>query len=108
MRRPRRPRAYRVAWNPSPPGHRFLLQGLCSQGMLLEKGGHSRTSQGRRQRFVTRFCATNLVERQRTFMAATVSEYLSALPPERAAELKRVRAAIRRALPKGYEEAVSG
>jgi hypothetical protein len=41
-------------------------------------------------------------------MAATVSEYLSALPPERAAELKRVRAAIRRALPKGYEEAVSG
>ena len=40
-------------------------------------------------------------------MAKTVTQYLSALPPERAAELKRVRAAIRRALPKGYEEAVS-
>jgi uncharacterized protein DUF1801 len=38
----------------------------------------------------------------------TVNEYLAALPPDRAAELKRVRAAIRRALPKGYEEAVAG
>ncbi|HEV8393104.1 MAG TPA: hypothetical protein VGQ37_02475 [Vicinamibacterales bacterium] len=38
----------------------------------------------------------------------TVDEYLAALPPDRTAELKRVRAAIRRALPKGYEEAVAG
>jgi len=37
-----------------------------------------------------------------------VSEYLDALPPDRAAQLKKVRSAIRRALPKGYEEAVSG
>ena len=41
-------------------------------------------------------------------MATTVREFLLALPPERAAQMKRVRAAIRRALPKGYEEAVSG
>jgi hypothetical protein len=41
-------------------------------------------------------------------MATTVTQFLAALPPERATQLKRVRAAIRRALPKGYEEAVSG
>src|SRR5688500_7475344 len=41
-------------------------------------------------------------------MATTVPQYLSALPPDRAAQLKRVRAAIRRALPQGYEEAMSG
>jgi len=41
-------------------------------------------------------------------MATTVTQYLAALPSERAAELKRVRATIRRALPKGYEEAVTG
>jgi len=41
-------------------------------------------------------------------MATTVSEYLSALPPDRAAQLERVRAAIRCALPQGYEEAMSG
>ena len=38
----------------------------------------------------------------------TVREYLTALAPDRVAQLRRVRAAIRRALPKGYEEAVSG
>ena len=41
-------------------------------------------------------------------MTQSVTEFLAALPPERAAELQRVRAAIRRALPKGYEEAVAG
>ena len=41
-------------------------------------------------------------------MALTVPEFLAALPPDRAAELQRVRAAIRKALPKGYEEAVAG
>ena len=29
-------------------------------------------------------------------------------PPDRAAQLKKVSSAIRRALPKGYEEAISG
>jgi len=38
----------------------------------------------------------------------TVTEYLAALPADRAAELRLVRAAIRNALPKGYEEAVAG
>jgi hypothetical protein len=38
----------------------------------------------------------------------TVPGFLAALPPDRAAELERVRAAIRKALPKGYEEAVAG
>ena len=41
-------------------------------------------------------------------MTQTVTEFLAALPPNRAAELKLVRAAIRKALPKGYEEAVAG
>jgi hypothetical protein len=41
-------------------------------------------------------------------VAKTVAEFLDALPPDRAAQVKRVRAAIRRALPKGYEEAISG
>ena len=41
-------------------------------------------------------------------MAETVAEYLDALPPDRAAQLKKVRSAIRRELPKGYEEAISG
>jgi hypothetical protein len=41
-------------------------------------------------------------------MAKTVAEYLDALPAERAAQLKRVRRAIRRALPKGYQETLSG
>jgi hypothetical protein len=38
--------------------------------------------------------------------AATVAEYLSKLSPERAAELKPVRAAINKALPKGYQEGI--
>jgi len=38
----------------------------------------------------------------------TVTDYLTALPADRAAELRLVRAAIRKALPKGYEEAVAG
>ena len=41
-------------------------------------------------------------------MAVTVAAFLAALPAERAAQLRPVRAAIRRALPKGYEEAVAG
>ena len=41
-------------------------------------------------------------------MSARVAEFLSTLPPGRAAQLKQVRAAIRRVLPKGYEEAMSG
>ena len=41
-------------------------------------------------------------------MAETVAEYLNALPPDRVAQLKKVRSAIRRALPKGYEEAIGG
>jgi hypothetical protein len=41
-------------------------------------------------------------------VALTVPEFLAALPPDRAAELQRVRAAIREALPKGYEEAAAG
>lgn len=36
--------------------------------------------------------------------AATVSEYLSSLPPERKRELSKVRAVIRKHLPKGYRE----
>jgi hypothetical protein len=36
-------------------------------------------------------------------MATTVTQYLAALPPDRAAQLKRVRAALRRSLPRGYE-----
>jgi len=39
-----------------------------------------------------------------TSAAATVEEYLSELPPERRAELSRVREVIRRNLPKGYVE----
>ena len=38
--------------------------------------------------------------------AATVEEYLSKLPPERANELEPVRAAINRVLPKGYQEGI--
>jgi hypothetical protein len=38
--------------------------------------------------------------------AATVAEYLAKLPPERAAQLRPVRAAINRALPKGYQEGI--
>jgi hypothetical protein len=41
-------------------------------------------------------------------MSTSVTQFLSALPADRAAELRRVRAAIRRALPNGYEEAVAG
>ena len=37
-----------------------------------------------------------------------IGEFLAALPPDRAAELQRVHAAIRKALPQGYEEAVAG
>jgi hypothetical protein len=36
----------------------------------------------------------------------TVAEYLKALPPERRAVVSKVRAAIRRALPRGYREAL--
>jgi hypothetical protein len=36
--------------------------------------------------------------------AATVAEYLASLPPERRKELATVRAAVKRALPKGYAE----
>jgi hypothetical protein len=38
---------------------------------------------------------------------ATVSKFLAALPPERRADVERVRSVIRRHLPKGYEEVVS-
>jgi hypothetical protein len=38
--------------------------------------------------------------------AATVSEYLSSLPPEERADIQKVRAVIRKNLPKGYREAV--
>jgi hypothetical protein len=37
----------------------------------------------------------------------TVTEFLSKLPPDRRAEVKRVRALIRRNLPPGYEEVIS-
>lgn len=36
--------------------------------------------------------------------AKTVSEYLSELPPDRADAVRRVRAVIKKNLPKGYEE----
>ena len=36
--------------------------------------------------------------------AATVSEYLSSLPPEERADIRKVRAVIRKNLPKGYRE----
>jgi len=39
---------------------------------------------------------------------SSIAEYLAALPPDRVAQVKRVRSAIRRALPKGYEETISG
>lgn len=38
--------------------------------------------------------------------AATVSQYLSSLPPEERADIRKVRAVIRKNLPKGYQEAV--
>ena len=38
----------------------------------------------------------------------TVAEYLASLPADRAAQVKRVRTAIRKALPEGYEESVAG
>ena len=38
----------------------------------------------------------------------TVAEYLASLPADRAAQVKRVRTAIRKALPDGYEESVAG
>lgn len=41
-------------------------------------------------------------------MAPTIDDFLAALPSDRAAELQLVRAAIRDALPQGYEEAVAG
>jgi hypothetical protein len=39
--------------------------------------------------------------------ARTVGEYLKALPPERRAVVAKVRAAVRKALPKGYAESMS-
>lgn len=39
--------------------------------------------------------------------SATVPTFLARLPPERRAEVKRVRDAVRRSLPAGYEEVVS-
>ena len=39
---------------------------------------------------------------------ATVDDFLDALPDARAAELRRVRAAIRKALPPGYDESLRG
>ncbi|HEX6322923.1 MAG TPA: DUF1801 domain-containing protein [Vicinamibacterales bacterium] len=38
--------------------------------------------------------------------AATVSEYLSSLPPDERADIRKVRAVIRKNLPKGYQETV--
>ena len=38
--------------------------------------------------------------------AATVSEYLSSLPPDERADIRKVRAVIRKNLPKGYQESV--
>jgi uncharacterized protein YdhG (YjbR/CyaY superfamily) len=38
--------------------------------------------------------------------AATVDQYLAELPPDRRAEVARVREVIRRNLPRGYEEAM--
>src|SRR5690242_10719751 len=40
-------------------------------------------------------------------MPTTVTEFLEQLPPERRREVDRVRAVIRKNLPKGYEEVVS-
>ena len=40
--------------------------------------------------------------------AATVEEYLASLPEERRATITAVRAHVRRPLPKGYEETMSG
>lgn len=39
--------------------------------------------------------------------AASVKQYLDELPPERRAVVARVRAAMRKAMPKGYEEAMN-
>jgi hypothetical protein len=38
--------------------------------------------------------------------AATVAGYLASLPPDRRAVVAKVRAAVRRAMPKGYKEAM--
>lgn len=38
----------------------------------------------------------------------TVTEFLKSLPPERRREMTRVRTAIRKHLPKGYQEVVEG
>lgn len=38
--------------------------------------------------------------------APTVAQYLASLPPERRAVLTKVRAAVKRALPKGYKESM--
>lgn len=37
----------------------------------------------------------------------TVAQYLAALPPERRADVRRLRTAMRRAIPKGYRETVA-
>ena len=42
-----------------------------------------------------------------TSKAATVAEYLAELPPERRAEVARVRDVIRKRLPKGYAESMA-
>ena len=39
--------------------------------------------------------------------AATVADYLASLPEDRRKALSRVRATIRKHLPKGYEEAMN-
>lgn len=39
--------------------------------------------------------------------AATVTEYLQALPDDRRKEIAKVRSVIRKHLPKGYEEAMT-
>ncbi len=38
--------------------------------------------------------------------ARTVAQYLASLPPERRAVMAKVRAAVKRAMPKGYKEAM--
>jgi hypothetical protein len=47
------------------------------------------------------------IEMARKAYSATVSACLAALPAERRAEVERVRNAVRRHLPAGYEEAIS-
>lgn len=38
--------------------------------------------------------------------ASTVAQYLASLPPERRAVMTKVRAAVKRAMPKGYQESM--